>query len=531
MAESESTPTKIVLAVCFAAGAIIVIAPLLAIAFFEPPFVVQSDASLLQEIGDPWLMGLLVASLRLAFYTTVLSLVVGVPLGFKLATRVGPLVATLGLAHLLPLSLPPYIVGLGIASLTGTGGLLARFAGAEVGDAASGWLYCETGAVFVLVVSLSPIVTLSTALFARGLNPRLVEAALTLRRPGAVLGRIAIPLVAPGALLGALVVFVFSFSEVAVPQLLGLKVYATAVFTRLADLSFEPIVAIARSLPPVAIATIASAGLYFIDRYGRASSGLKPMLPAALLGGGPGVFASVLLGLAGVVAMLPVIALFVAATLAPGGGISSFLEGGGSLVSSLEYAFTSACAMLTIAVPLGWAWSRYPRAGSLASMPLLLGFLVPAAVLGTGLIVMWNRPGTQWIYQGSGIMVLGFAARYAFLPTRVIKLGFMRSQRSWHEAARMLEPSGSRRFISISLMGNPDAIAGGFAIAFLTCFRDLDTVVLFYPPGGETLIVRTMTIEANAPPGQTAANAALQVVATALMVVVAYVSVVKGRKR
>ncbi len=507
-----------------------VFAPLLAIALFEPPFATQTDASLLRELGDPWLWGLLAASLRLAFITTVLSLAVGVPLGFKLATRFGILVAALGLAHLLPLSLPPYIVGLGFASFTGTGGLLAGLAGADAGEAASGWLYCEAGAVFVLVVSLSPIVTLSTALFARGLNPRLIEAALSMRRPGAVFGRIAIPLVAPGALLGALVVFVFAFSEVAVPQLLGLKVYATAVFTRLADLSFEPAVAIARSLPPVVLATIASAGLYFIDRYSRASSGLKPILPTALFDGGPGVLFNIVLGVAGLLAMLPATALFVAATLAPGGGISAFLEGGGALINSLEYAFASACAMLAIAIPLGWAWSRYPTAGNLASVPLLLGFLVPAAVLGTGLIVMWNRPGTQWIYQGSGIMVLGFAARYSFLPARAIMLGFKRSQQSWHEAALLSEPSGLRRFIRVSLMGNPDAIAGGFAIAFLTCFRDLDTAVLFYPPGGETLIVRTMTIEANAPPGQTAANAALQVVATSLMAAVAYVFL-KGRKR
>ncbi len=530
MAGSETTPTRIALAVCFSAGTVLVLAPLIAIAFFEPSFSTGTDTSLIAEISDPWLLGLLAGSLRLAFYTTALSLTVGVPLGFKLATRPGPLVGALGLVHLLPLSLPPYIVGLGIASLTGTGGLLARFAGAEAGAAVSGWFYCEAGAVFVLAISLSPIVTLSTALFARGLNPRLVEAALNMRPPGAVLARIAIPLVAPGALLGALVVFVFAFSEVAVPQLLGLKVYATAVFTRLADLSFEPAVAIARSLPPVTIAAIASAGLYLIDRQSRSSSGLKSMLPEALQRSGPGVFASILLGLAAFLSMLPVAALFFTAALAPGGGISAFLEGGGALMNSFGYAFTSACAMLTIAIPLGFAWSRHPRAGSLAGIPLLLGFLVPAAVLGTGLIVLWNRTGTQWIYQGGGIIVLGFAARYAFLPTRAIKLGFDRGVKTRHEAACMFEASGSRRFVRISLMGNLDAIAGGFAIAFLTCFRDLDTVVLFYPPGGETLCVRAMTIEANAPPGQTAANAALQVAATALMALVAYL-ILKGKKR
>ncbi len=530
MTESETTPTRIALLICVCAGAITVLAPLLAIAFFSPPFVTQSDTSLLEEINDPWLWGLLGNSLRLALYTTALSLAVGVLLGIRLAMRSGSFMVTLGLAHLLPLSLPPYIVGLSVASLTGANGLLARFLGTSTGIAASSWLYGESGAVFVLFISLSPIVTLTTALFARSLNPRLIEAALNMRQSSAVLMRIVLPLIAPGALFGALVVFVFAFSEVAVPQLLGIKVYATAVFTRLADLSFEPSVAIARSLPPLFITAVAAAGLYLIDRRGRSSLGLKSMLPNALLDGASKVLANYLLGITAIIAVFPIVALFFAAILGPGGGPVAILQGKEALLNSLFYAFSSSCVMLVIAIPSAWAWSNHPNVGGVACMPILFGFLVPAAVLGTGLIVMWNRPETQWIYQGSGIMVLGLVARYAFLPIRAIKLGFDRSVTSTHEAARIFEASALRRLFKIYIMGNLDTIAGGFAIAFLTCFRDLDTVVLFYPPGGEPLSVRTMTIEANAPPGQTAANGALQVAFTGLILIAAYL-LLKGKKR
>ncbi len=47
----------------------------------------------------------------------------------------------------------------------------------------------------------------------------------------------------------------------------------------------------------------------------------------------------------------------------------------------------------------------------------------------------------------------------------------------------------------------------------------MDTSIIFYPPGGETLPVRALTLEANSPPGLTAASASLQVMVTALALI------------
>ncbi|MEW6270640.1 MAG: hypothetical protein AB1689_15255, partial [Thermodesulfobacteriota bacterium] len=56
--------------------------------------------------------------------------------------------------------------------------------------------------------------------------------------------------------------------------------------------------------------------------------------------------------------------------------------------------------------------------------------------------------------------------------------------------------------------------------AFVFALRDLETPVLFYPPGGEPLTVRIFTLEANAPTAVVAALATVQVVVTALVLVV-----------
>jgi iron(III) transport system permease protein len=54
---------------------------------------------------------------------------------------------------------------------------------------------------------------------------------------------------------------------------------------------------------------------------------------------------------------------------------------------------------------------------------------------------------------------------------------------------------------------------------FVFCLRDLETAVLYYPPGREPLTVRIFTLEANGPEPIVAGLACLHVVITGLVVV------------
>jgi len=62
-------------------------------------------------------------------------------------------------------------------------------------------------------------------------------------------------------------------------------------------------------------------------------------------------------------------------------------------------------------------------------------------------------------------------------------------------------------------------IAAAFLLTFVFCLRDLETAVLFYPPGGEPLTVRVFTLEANGPAGVVAALALVQVLIAAAVLV------------
>ena len=54
-------------------------------------------------------------------------------------------------------------------------------------------------------------------------------------------------------------------------------------------------------------------------------------------------------------------------------------------------------------------------------------------------------------------------------------------------------------------------------LAAVFCLRDLETAVLYYPPGWEPLTVRIFTLEANGPEAVVAALATLHVVITAVV--------------
>jgi iron(III) transport system permease protein len=74
------------------------------------------------------------------------------------------------------------------------------------------------------------------------------------------------------------------------------------------------------------------------------------------------------------------------------------------------------------------------------------------------------------------------------------------------------------------------AIAAAWLLAMVFSLRDLETAVLYYPPGGETLPVRIFTLEANGPPATIAALAVLHVAITAVVVALG-LGLLRGQRR
>lgn len=187
-----------------AVGVLFVVLPLLATAIK----VDWSDLGGL--ISSPPARAALWLSLRTAVASTVLCLLLGVPLAMVLARHRGPLSRVLRPVVLLPLVLPPVVGGLALLYAFGRLGLVGQYleaAGIRIAFTTTAVVLAQT---FVSLPFL--VIALEGAARTAGSDYDLVAATLG-ARPATVWWRVTLPLLGPGLLSGAVLAFARALGE------------------------------------------------------------------------------------------------------------------------------------------------------------------------------------------------------------------------------------------------------------------------------------------------------------------------------
>jgi iron(III) transport system permease protein len=476
----------------------------------------------MQALSAPSTWLLFGASVGIAVAVTVVALAVGLPLGLLLARSDLRLRGVALWLHTFPVFLPPFLLALGWFHLFGRAG----FTGSDV---TARLLFSWPGAIAVIVMALTPIVTALAVVALQAVDPSLEEAALLVAGPGRAATRILLPLIRPAIALAALVVFCLAFSELGVPMFLRVSVYPAKVFARLGGVDYAPGEAFALALPLFAVAV----ALLVFERLvaGRRSFtvlGLRRREALPLRLGPWRPLAAAFVALAALVPLTPIVALAVRA--ARGNGFSDLSRWmGASVWNSLVDAFAAASGVLLLALVIGHAAARGRRGGLGLDGVGVLAFVMPASVLGVGVIAVWNRPWLQAVYGTSAIVALAFAARYSAIGLRVAAVSFAQGSEHLEEAAAMAGARFLRRLRRILLPVHARGIAAAWLLAVVFCLRDLETAVLLYPAGQEPLTVRIFTLEANGPQGVVAALSCVQVAVTAVVVAAGSALLVRRR--
>ena len=451
---------------------------------------------------------LFLSSVGLASAVTILSLAIGLPLGVLLGRSDVPLRRVALWLHAFPLFVPPFLLALGWFHLLARGGI----AGSELGGRV---LFSAPGALLVLALALTPIVTSLVAVGLQAVDPSLEEAALLVAGPRRAAARILLPLIRPAIALAALVVFSLAFSELGVPMFLRVRVYPGMVFSRLGGVDYAPGEAFALALPLFAVAI----GLLVFERRaaGRRSFavlGLRSREVPDLRLGRWRPAAAVFAAVAALLPLVPVAALAIRA--ARGRGFAELPQWiGTSAWNSLLDALLAGTFVLALALVIGHAAARRRRGGAGLDALAVLAFVTPASVLGVGLIATWNRPSLQAVYGTSAIVALAFAARYGAVGLRTAAVSFSQSSEHYEEAAAIGGARFLRRLGRILVPIHARGLAAAWLLAVVFCLRDLETAVLLYPAGQEPLTVRIFTLEANGPEAVVAALSCVQVAMTA----------------
>jgi iron(III) transport system permease protein len=433
--------------------------------------------------------GAIINSLLLGLTTTALTTLLAVPLAF-IATRYRfPRKGLLTSLLLVPMIMPPFVGAIGMLRLLSKQGsinLLIERLGFEHGiDFLAGGFW---GVVFLQVLHLYPIMYLNVAAALANVDPSLEDAARNMGDSGLRLFRkITLPLMLPGYFAGAVLVFIWSFTDLGTPLIFNYpRVAAVHIFDMVSDVNTNPMAY------ALVVAVIALTGIAFIG--GRIALGRgHEMISKGPSGrrehptgrwGTAGIWLALLLVTA--LALLPHLSVFLTSvtgewsdTVLPTRLTGRYYTQALShelarigVRNSLMLSFGSTLIDVVLGVGIAYVLVRKRFMGSgildaLAMMPLAL----PGVVLAFGYVVCFRDTPLDPRTNPFPLLIIAYSVRRLPFMVRSAYAGFQQTGVALEEAAMNVGATPTRALFKITvplIMAN--LIAGAilsFAFAML----------------------------------------------------------------
>lgn len=456
--------------------------------------------------------------------SSLLTLAIGVPTAWVLATYRFPGRRLLRTIATVPFVLPSVVVGAAFASLLGPRGLV---------DARGTWW-----PILAAHLAFNLAVVLRTVGAAIGsVDPDLVASARLLGAgPFGAARRVVLPAIAPAVAAAAVIVFLFCLTTFGVVVILGggsvstLEVEIWTRSTRQFDLSGAGVLCLLQLVAVVATLAVHAR----VVRHGtgtgaaRRSALRRPRSPAAWA-----AVASATLAVL-VVSVTPIAALAERSLRSTGGwstthwrNLGSVTAGTGLRVAPVEAVVVSVSTSLVatvVAVALALPAVRVAagRPGGGADRVLLLPLGVSSTTIGLGLLLAFGRPPLDlrrswWVVPAAQALVALPLVVRALLPAvRALPP-------SLREAAALQGATPGQQFRRVELPMVRRALAAGAGLALVACLGEFGATVFLARTGSPTVpvaIERLMSRPGGAGFGQAMALSCVLVLVCVVVVVV-----------
>ena len=419
---------------------------------------------------------------------------------------------------LVPMILPPFVGAIGMQQILGRCGVLNSLLSIDVD-----WLGRARyfGVVAIQALALYPIVYLNAAAALANIDPAMEEAAANMGCPGwRRFFRITLPLIVPGLFAGCTIVFIWSFTELGAPLMLG--------YTRCASVQvFDALKEIGSSHFPYALVFVVlsvSVALYALGKFafgGRAfamqGKAATVANPAPLKGFAA---AMALLPFATVtgLALMPHFGVVLTSLSRPGSWYGTVLPqvltlgnyaealGHEMTVASIRnsLAFSSVAVVVNLVLGVAVAFlvvrSKIRLAGILDAMAMI-PLAVPGLVMAFGYLAISSwlsnlefvRSSRFWTglfdvrVNPALFLVVAYAVRRLPYMVRSAAAGLQRTSEAFEEAAWNLGATPARAVRSIVLPLIAANLAAGVLLAFAFSMLEVsDSLMLaqqarFYP--------------------------------------------------
>jgi iron(III) transport system permease protein len=465
---------------------------------------------------EQYLRGL-VNSVWLATFTTLLCLLISVPLALlaQNCTFAGRR-AWLALIQV-PMILPPFVGAIGVKGLLSRNGgvnlWLTQWGLLEPGQYIDWLAYPFWSCVVLEALYLYPITFLNVQASLANIDPALDEAA---RNLGAGAGRrfwrITLPLMRPGVFAGATLVFIWAFTELGTPLMVGYRdVTAVQVFTQL-----ETTNPMGDAYALVVVMLVISITLYLVGKLllGRPAAGMLAKATAASaprrLRGLTSWLAALPFAVVFFVAVLPHIAVVlgsitatgiielapehltleyhrrllhdVAAIGEPGRGLAAL-----SVVNSFKYSLLATAADLVLGFAIAYLVVRRRSAlttllDGLAMLPLA----VPGLVMAFGYFVLTQGDTPLALLNPlrndpTPLLVIAYAVRRLPFLVRSCAAGLEQTSEALEEAAANLGAGPLRTMVTVTVpLLAANFIAGGLLVFSRSMLEVSDSLILAF---------------------------------------------------
>ena len=367
---------------------------------------------------DPAYRRGLVNAFSIAIVTTLLCILIALPLAVLSANYRYPGKQLWNAAILVPLILPPFVGAIGLRAILGRFGALNTVAGIDVD-----WLGTMKfwGVVIAQALHLYPIIYLNATAALANLDPALDEAAENLgASPIRRFLRVTLPLIRPGLFAGGTIVFIWSFTELGTPLMFGMyDVTPVQIFDGLENVETSAVpYALTVVMLTTAIMAYAMGKLAFGGRAHAMQTRASRAGEEVLLGGAAKWGAAALFGVVTFVALLPHMGVVLASLSEEGAWYQSILPerftlenydsalshelAVSSIRNSLFYATLAVIIDVGLGILIGYLLvrSRVRGRGILDALSML-PLAVPGLVLAFGFVAMT----LHWPFDGD--LVIG----------------------------------------------------------------------------------------------------------------------------
>jgi len=379
-------------------------------------------------------------------------------------------------AAVVALVLPPFLAANCWIGLLGETGVWRRWLPLNI--------YSLGGTVWILALLNWPIAFLFVSAAWQKVQTAQLETD-PLLRGGALLRWLLLPLARTALIQAAILTFVLTLNNFAVPAILQVKVFPAEVWVRF-NTTFDYGAALALSWPLV----LAPLALVLCFR-SRATSWSWQSSPAAARSFRRQLGAAWHWSSGSAALFLVVFSLGVPLWQLAGNRQTwhefwpALAAGHSALVHSATYAALTATLIVVLALV---TWRRPLDA------VLWLPFFMPGVLLGIALIWIFNRRGLGGIYQSAAIVILAYALRYAALGWNTVARAVRATDQNLAAMARLEGATGWQTLRHVQWPQISAPLAAAWYVTWLLCLWDVETLVLIVPPGGESLSLRIFNL-------------------------------------